>query len=165
MTQTTTIETQRLLMTPLAVDDAAAMAEVLAASDLYTFTGGEPPTFEQLEARYRAQVRGSSAPSETWHNWIVRISPATPVGYTQATVTANQADVAWVVGVEWQGQGFAREAAVAMCDWLRQNGVTRISAHIHPRHAASAAVAIACGLHPTEAMDADGERVWATADL
>ncbi|MBD4582337.1 N-acetyltransferase, partial [Xanthomonas citri pv. citri] len=41
-----------LSLRPLRVDDAEAMAAVLADSDLYTFTGGTPPGEEELRQRY-----------------------------------------------------------------------------------------------------------------
>ena len=53
------ITTRRLVLHPLAVADAAEMAEVLADLDLYVFTGGEPPTLGELETRYAWQVKGS----------------------------------------------------------------------------------------------------------
>lgn len=161
---TTIIETSRLALTPLRVDDAAAMAGVLGDRHLYGFTGGEPPTVEELENRYRAQIAGPSRAGETWHNWIIRIATSrVAVGFVQATVTGGDADVAWVVGMGWQRRGIAREAAVAMCRWLRDNGVDRITAHIHPDHDASAAVAQACGLWATNVIADDGEVVWASA--
>ena len=164
--QTRIIETARLVLTPLQMADAATMAGVLGDEALYEFTGGEPATVEQLEDRYRAQLAGPARSSEVWHNWIVRIAESrVAVGFVQATVTgddADDADVAWVIGVAWQHQGIACEAAVAMCRWLRDNGVSRITAHIRPDHSASAAVADACGLRPTNVIDDDGEVVWAS---
>ena len=46
-----------------------------------------------------------------------------------------------------------------MVDALIEVGVTRVTAHIHPAHAASAAVARACRMAPTEEFDG-GERLW-----
>lgn len=172
----TTIQTDRLLLTPLEVGDAAAMIDVLADADLYEFTGGEPPSIAQLQARYAGQVAGSGNANEIWLNWIVRLTAeaAQPIGFVQATVTVDAvahsspsssrsaiADVAWVIGTAWQRRGFAREAAVALCAWLIDSGVGRLEAHIHPDHSASAAVARACGMEPTGAIDSEGEHVWA----
>ena len=163
---TATIETGRLVLTPLDVSDAAAMVNVLSSTQLYEFIGGDAPSLEQLEARYRAQLAGPSDPDESWHNWIVRLvgtasDPPTPVGFVQATITGDAADVAWLIGVDWQGQGIARESAAALCAWLGDRGVERITAHVHPEHRASAAVAAACGLQLTDEIDEDGEQVWA----
>jgi len=137
------------------------MVPVLADPDLYRFTGGAPPGPEELERRYRAQIAGPARPDETWHNWILRRrSDGQVVGYVQATVTGTRADVAWLVGVPWQRQGYATEAARAMCDWLLAAGVEQLTAHVHPDHDASGRVAAAAGLTGTAVLDEDGERRW-----
>ena len=41
----------RLTLEPLRVDHAPAMVEVLADPALYEFTGGRPPTLDELTAR------------------------------------------------------------------------------------------------------------------
>jgi hypothetical protein len=61
------ISTDRLVLTPLRVEDADEMAAVLAADDLYTFIGGAAPTADQLRDRYGRQVTGGSE-DERWHN-------------------------------------------------------------------------------------------------
>lgn len=137
------------------------MLEVLADEELYTFTGGETPSLEELENRYRVQVRGPTDSNEVWYNWILRLrDPPTAVGFVQATVSGDVADVAWVVGVPWQRNGFATEAAIAMCAWLTEHGVAKLTAHIHPGHLASGRVAAGVGLEPTDEFDGDRERVW-----
>ncbi|AXH92844.1 GNAT family N-acetyltransferase [Micromonospora aurantiaca] len=69
------------------------------------------------------------------------------------------AEIAWVVGTRWQGRGIATEAARGMAGWLGRRGVRTLMAHIHPDHRASAAVATACGLAPTDVWH-DGEVRW-----
>ena len=49
------------------------------------------------------------------------------------------------------GEGLATEAAAAAMAWLRDQGVTRFVAHVHPDHRASSAVARHLGLAATEA--------------
>ena len=139
------------------------MVEVLADSDLYAFTGGHPPNLADLESQYEDQVAGPSSGEEVWHNWIIRPNDTgEAVGFVQATVTGDFADVAWVVGVEWQGRGYASEAALAMRDWLASQGVEIFTAHLHPGHAASQRVAASLGMQATDEIDADGEVVWAS---
>ena len=67
------------------------------------------------------------------------------------------------MGVPWQRRGLAQEAARALVHWLREAGVTKLIAYIHPEHKASQSVARAAGLAPT-AEWLDGEIAWA-ADL
>jgi RimJ/RimL family protein N-acetyltransferase len=150
-----------MILTPLAVDDAGEMVGVLADRDLYEFTGGEPPSRTEIESLYRAQIEGPDRPDETWHNWILRFSDEA-VGFVQATVIGDAAEVAWVVGKQWQGQGLATEAAIEMCRWLTESGVVDVTAHIHPEHIASQRVAMGIGLRETAEIDADGEVVWAS---
>ena len=158
-----TIRTTRLELTPLAVDDAEEMAVVLGDERMYEFTGGAPLPVRQLRERYRRLVTGSSADgSERWFNWIVRLAAErVAVGVVQATVAGDgsSADVAWEVGVPWQGRGIASEAAVAIVEWLADQGVGDIRGCVHPDHHASARVAANAGFTPTEEI-VDGEVVW-----
>lgn len=82
------------------------------------------------------------------------------IGYVQATVAdGEQAEIAWVVGTQWQGRGYAKEAARALVDWLRGHGVRSVIAHVHPDHRASELVAAAVGLSRTD-QEEDGELRW-----
>lgn len=161
------ITTERLRLDPLRVDDADELAALLDDERLHEFVGGLPATVPELRQRYEQLVAGSSDPGEVWLNWVAhRRADSQPVGTMQATVAVVgggvTAWVAWVVGVEWQNRGFASEAARALADWLKRQGVDEVVAHVHPDHRASEAVAARAGLRPT-AEWADGERVWRAA--
>jgi RimJ/RimL family protein N-acetyltransferase len=154
-----------LVLSPLVVDDADDMVEVLADERMYEFTGGSPLPLERLRERYRRLAVGRSADgSELWFNWIVRLADGSAVGAMQATVDADgsAAEVAWEVGVPWQGRGYASEAAAGMVDWLVARGVPSITACVHPQHQASAGVAARAGLAATSEV-VDGEIVWRRA--
>ena len=130
---------------------------------MFTFTGGEPPELEALRRRYaRLAVGTNDEGTEQWCNWIVRPKGhGDPVGAMQATVPIDRSTawVAWEIAVTQWGHGYAIEAATAMVSWLRELGVARIAASIHPEHAASASVARRLGLVATDVID-DGEAVW-----
>lgn len=157
------ITTDRLSLLPLTPEDADDMVGVLDDERLHTFIGGEPLPLEGLRDRYRVLARGHSSDShEEWRNWIVRLRrDGEAIGTVQATIVrrGREASIAWLIGVPWQGQGLASEAAVALVAWLEARGVDSITANIHPDHLASAAVAIRAGLGPTDEVR-DGERVW-----
>ncbi len=157
------LSSARLRLVPLTVADAAEMVGVLSGDALYAFTGGAPPGLDELRSRYARQAAGRSPDGGAeWHNWILRRHPGgQAVGYVQATITGagRCAEIAWVVGLEWQGQGYATEAAQALAGWLDGRGVGVIQAHIHPGHAASAAVARRAGLRPSGVSE-DGEQLW-----
>lgn len=156
------IESDRLALVPLRPEDADEMSRVLADPALYEFTGGGPQTADELKATYRRWAEGAPRAGETWHNWVIRVSDdGTAIGHIQATVTdgGRSADIAWVVGLPWQGQGYASEAAQSLLGWLETNGVEVITAHVHPRNVASRRVAAKAGLAPTNEI-VDGEAVW-----
>jgi hypothetical protein len=131
------LHSDRLALEPLAVDHASEMLGALAPPELYRFTGGEPPTPDELVARYRRQ---SQATLERKEDGLV-------------------ADLAWLVTPEEQGRGIAVEAATTVVTWLRSIDVGHIRAFIHPDHTASMQVARRTGLAPTSAL-VDGELLW-----
>lgn len=157
------LSTRSLTLSPLRPDDAAEMVRVLSDERLYSFTGGRPPTVDELRARYERLAVGHSADgSQEWRNWIVRRRRGgRAVGTVQATITmaADRAEVAWVIGAPWQGRGYATQAAGALVRWLLARGVGTITAHVAPGHAASERVAARAGLVPSGEIE-DGERVW-----
>ena len=159
----TVLETPRLLLTPLRVEDADEMVTVLDDVRLHAFIGGQPAALDDLRDRYRTLLAGPADGGEIWLNWIVRLrDPRTAVGTMQATISPGPppvASVAWTVGVPWQRRGIATEAARALVGWLRESGVDDITANIRPDHVASARVAARAGLEPTDDVDA-GEVVW-----
>jgi RimJ/RimL family protein N-acetyltransferase len=160
--------TARLDVMPLRVAYADEMAAVLGDPALHTYTGGAPETAEELRARYGRQTAGSPDPGVRWWNWVLRVrDEGRLAGYVQATVDVPgaEAEIAWVVGTSWQGRGYAKEAAAGLVTHLLAGAgagagaVRTVLAHIHPDHDASAAVAGAAGLAPTERW-CDGERRW-----
>ena len=165
------IGTSRLVLVPIEPGHADEMAEVLADPALYAFTGGHPRTPAELRDRYERLAAGSPDPLVSWGNWVIKVrATGSLAGYVQATITSADgagtgpgtavvAEVAWVVGPAWQGQGLATEAARALVGWLGRHGAGEVIAHIHPDHHASAAVAAAAGLSPAGHWH-DGERCW-----
>lgn len=155
------IRTPRLELEPLRTDHAAEMVNVLSDPALYTFTGGTAPDLDTLRRRYQSQVAGPSDGAEAWFNWIVREqTSATATGFVQATVVRTDAEVAWLIGTPWQGQGFATEAARGVADALAATSVSALQAFIHPDHIASHRVAEALGLQRSGNVDDDGEEEW-----
>ncbi len=160
----TTLEGRRLRLEPLRVGHAAEMAIVLGDPDLHLFTGGAPATREELVQTYTRQVAGPPDGSQQWLNWIVRRrADDQAVGTVQATIGRADgrvvAEVAWVVGTAYQGNGYATEAAQLMVEWIRAKAEVTVIAHVHPDHEASASVARSVGLSPTETV-VDGEVRW-----
>ncbi|WP_254667856.1 GNAT family N-acetyltransferase [Streptomyces griseus] len=153
--------TARLDAVPVDPVHADEMARVLSDPALYTYTGGAPEDTDTLRARYERWTAGSPVPGELWWNWVLRVrADGGLAGYVQATVRGEHAEVAWVVGAGRQGRGYAKEAARGLVAHLMGTaGVRTVVAHVHPGHKASAAVAEAAGLVPTDERE-EGEVRW-----
>ncbi|MFC7219311.1 GNAT family N-acetyltransferase [Streptomyces polyrhachis] len=162
----TPVTTSRLRLEPLRVEHAPEAVSVFDDVRLHSWTGGTPCTLEELEARYRRQSAGRSPDGgQGWLNWMLRRrADGRLVGTVQATLSrldggGYEAEVAWVVGSDYQGGGIGREGALAMAGWLREHGAVALTAHIHPRHEASMGIARALGLGATDEV-VEGEAVW-----
>ncbi|MGP0050557.1 MAG: GNAT family N-acetyltransferase [Solirubrobacteraceae bacterium] len=152
-------------MEPLRVAHADEMVAVLDDLSLYAHIGGEPPSLDSLRARYARQTAGRSPDgAHGWLNWIIRAGRSRDVlGTVQATLSLEdrqlRAELAWIVCVGDQGQGYATEAAGAILTWLGSHGVVAFVAHIDPRHSASIGVARRLGLTATGTV-VNGETRW-----
>ena len=76
----------------------------------------DPPASEAwLRDRYaRLESRASADGRQAWLNWVARGPDGCAVGYVQATVEAERAWVAYVVGSKFQRRGHATGAMAAM---------------------------------------------------
>ena len=155
--------TAPLTLRPLRVGDAGAMSRVLADVALYTFTGGQPPTSQELARRYAVQTQGYAPDgSARWVNSVVLLGPGRePIGYVQATVpvSGEPTEIAWVIGTPWQGRGYARRAVTLLLAALAAEGVGQVIAHIHPQNRASVRLATRLGFQATDIV-IDGETRW-----
>ena len=155
------LSSERLSLEPLRVADAHELAPLLGDSRLHSHIGGPAPTEAELRERFERQVAGVAPDgAASWLNWVLRARGGGAVGTLQATIAGSVAELAWVVGAEHQGRGFAREAGLAAVAWLRSRGVGSFAAHIGPANGASEAVALALGMAPTDVVRSDGERLW-----
>ena len=145
------------MLEPLRLDHAEEMAPLLDDPRLYAFTGGSPRTLEELRAGYEEHLSGRTADGGRWLNWVMRRREDSLVaGGLEATLTAHGdefvVELAWIVASQYQGRGYAREAAAAMVTWLRQQGTPALFADIHRDHEASMAVARTLGLYRGQAV-------------
>jgi RimJ/RimL family protein N-acetyltransferase len=145
------ILTDRMHLRPVTVNDADEMAAIFADTRLYTFTRGTPSTLEALRSTFARLEAARTASATAQLNWVVRHRDEDQaIGMLQAIFTdgGQAAEIAWVIGVAWHGQGLATEATQAVVAWLDAHGVRTITAWIRPDHHASAAVARRAGLTP-----------------
>ena len=159
-----TLETDSLRLTPMVECDTDALFRLLKDPEIHVFTGGHPPaSADDVRATIRRrESRRSPAGDELWLNWTLRLkTDQSGVGYVQAGVKQDRADLAWVVGVPFQRRGYASEASRRVLHWLRDDlGVLEVRASIHPDHVASHRVARNIGLLKSGDRTDEGEEVW-----
>ena len=148
--------------------DAEELFALLKAPELYLFIGASPPASAQWLAQRITNWESRRSPDrkEVWLNWTLRRkADRIAIGYTQATIpaaaVATNAELAWVIGLPFQRQGYAKEAAGRVADWLTDRfDVSELRAHIHPTHVASQRVAASIGLHRRSTFSEDCEELW-----
>jgi RimJ/RimL family protein N-acetyltransferase len=156
------LRTDRLDLLAITREHAPKLFEVLSDARLHQFTKEAPPGDVSDLARLYEYWEGRVSPdgSELWLNWAVRLRASDEwIGHVQASVQPDFASIAWVVGLAWQGQGYATEAAAAVVEWLIQLGVREVRASIHPQHTASIKVAERLGLLRTAEFSGT-EVIW-----
>ncbi|HEY7004403.1 MAG TPA: GNAT family N-acetyltransferase [Gaiellaceae bacterium] len=158
------ITTERLVLVPLTAEDADELCGVLDDARLHEFTGDRLSSVTELRDRFVLLAAGSPRQGEDWLNWVVRRRlDSQALGTVQVTARAVDSQtvtrLGWMIGLDWQNQGFASEAAAALVEWVRRQGVDEIGAHIYPGHRASEIVAERAGFRQTEG-EFEGERVW-----
>jgi RimJ/RimL family protein N-acetyltransferase len=140
------------------------MFPLLSDRQLYQFTGGEPPGSQADVAKWFTALESRLSPdgAERWLTWIVQlVESSVSIGYVQATVKEGNADIAWLIGIDWQGQGYATEATRSLVDWLNENQIYNRTAHIHADHLVSQRVAFSLGLHRSGLLH-EQEEIWSS---
>jgi RimJ/RimL family protein N-acetyltransferase len=156
------ITTDRLELVPLLREHADDLFTVLSDTSLYEYTHDVPPvSAAALRDRYTfLESRQSPDGTQAWLNWVLcERATRLSIGFVQATVESDRADVAWVIGAPWQRRGYATEAVVALIVWLHCAGVRVVRAKINPSHTASQRVAAKAGLALSQEV-IDGENLW-----
>ena len=141
---------------PLRADDADDLAEFLDDPVMREWLDSNE--VGDLRARFhRWERRTSPDGRQRWLNWVVRLrDDGRAVGWVQATVEGESAEVAYAMLASRRRRGYCAEAVARVVESL---GVSSVEAHVAAENAASAGVAAAVGLHPTDEVD-EGEVVW-----
>lgn len=159
-----------MIVAPLHAGDAARLFPVLRDPRIYTFVPDEPPRTEQdLAARFARYLRGpADGAAERWLNWTARLRWAGAyVGTFQATVHwgERRAAIAYLLGPEFWGQGYASEGVRSLVRWLLASGdVDAVEATIDPGNARSLRLVRRLGFSLVRPAAATGPRRGSPTD-
>lgn len=162
----------RLHLEPLAERHASALFDVIAEPALYAYIDhGPPASVDHLRRVYRRlQQRRSDDGRELWLNWVLFGPEAPlhrPLGYVQASVLEDgRSWVAYVLGRDAWGRGYAREAVWAMLQHLfGPLQVRQAMAQLEQANARSRAVVQGLGFRRATGIDLAGHELTATEEL
>lgn len=138
--------TARLQIEPLDLVHARGLFDALDDERVGTYIGGpDVTTLAALRERIVAVRSGPPATDDTgateeWCNWAV-LADGAVVGRVEATLYDTHAEIAYVFGPAWWGQGYATEATRWMIDHLSdERGIHDLWATVAPGNVASAAL-------------------------
>ena len=127
---------------------------------------------DALPAADRAQVSPAwleqlqSTPPSPWTHGFAIQEPLSgeTVGNCAFKGPPNEAglvEIAYAIDPEWQGRGYAKEAAAALVELAYQLGASVVIAHTLPETNASTSVLKSCGFeHRGEVVDPEDGLVW-----
>ncbi|HEY2250222.1 MAG TPA: GNAT family N-acetyltransferase, partial [Planctomycetaceae bacterium] len=132
----------RLLFESLQALHAAELFEPLSDPRVWEFIGKNPyPTVNAVAGHFAHMAAGPPARHghERWINYAVRSrAQGIVLGTLQATVVDRWAEVAFLFGPRYWGQGYATEAMSAFQEYLRHSApVEEFWATTHPQNARS----------------------------
>ncbi len=144
--------TERLEITTICEGDAVDLHAALDHPEVGRFISG-PDVTTVIALRNRIglllQGPGTETSASAWFNFVVR-RDGQVIGRLEATVYEGWAEVAWVFGTPFWGQGYGREAAAWLVEQLEsQPKMTELWATVDPRNLPSIAI-----LHRLDFTDA-----------
>jgi RimJ/RimL family protein N-acetyltransferase len=133
----------RLRYEALTPSHAPLLYPVLRAEEVWRHIGpSEAATLEELAARFTGMAAGPppERAEELWVNFAVRLADDGPYcGRIEATVHGSFAEIAYLFGPAFWGQGLATEAVRWLREHLRERfGVAELWAATRPENSSSA---------------------------
>ena len=152
---TTHIQTENLKLVLQTPEDVRAFIEEMT-----------PPEKAELSADWLARVHAATS-ADPWTHGFALVHRASDVvigrgGFKGPPAADGVVEIAYGVGSDHQGKGYATEAAQALVSYAFSHSEVRVvRAHTRPKPNASTRVLIKCGFRRVgEVMDPDDGLVW-----
>ena len=145
------LRTARLVLNAFALEDAADVQRLAGARQIADTTLAIPHPYQLKDAVAWIQRQSGERAPDDGVNFAVRLGATGQligcIGLRDIDRQHQHAELGFWIGVEWWGQGYAREAARAVIQFgFESLGLHRISAHHLTRNPASGRVLEAVGL-------------------
>lgn len=145
------LNTPRLTLREFCADDRAAVQAFAGDSEVTRYTDWGPNSLADTISFLSGVVRdGEEQPRSRFALAVVRRQDNVPIGSIELHVTSNahgRAEMGYVLGRPWWGQGYASEAAAALLRFgFDDLGLHKVTATCDPDNAASARVLTKIGM-------------------
>jgi ribosomal-protein-alanine N-acetyltransferase len=163
----TTLTTERLVLRQLREADLDALAEIYADPETMRFLGG-PRTRESTRTRLVSMI--AEHREQGFGLWATTLrADGTLIGrcgiLVQEVEGRIEHEIAYLLGREWWGKGYATEAAAAIRGHARAElGLARLISLIDPENAASQAVARRIGMQHERTVVFEGRATMLFAE-
>ena len=145
------IETERLILRPFVMEDAAPMFRNWA-SDPEVTRYLTWPTYQSRETADQILSQWTAAYEDpTFYQWAIELKslcePIGSISMVSHNDRASSAHIGYCIGSRWWRQGITAEALQAVMDFLFEEvGVNRVDSRHDPNNPASGAVMRKCGM-------------------
>lgn len=154
------LETDRLILRPLAPEHAPAFWEVLSDPEIYQWIPRAPPDSPGSVATRFARIAQPIVPGrdEQWLNWTVwSRENDEALGLVEATVHPSRiAHIAYMFAPRVWGRGYATEAVAAALAVMTKAGAAGFEAVIDTRNARSIALVQRLGFAKADSRPSTG---------
>ena len=166
-----TIETSRLVMVPSSAESLLALIE--QPESFAELAGFEPApglreffVSDEVSPAWLAELRGARG-ADPWHHGFLIVERQSSLaigsaGFKGPPDSTGIFEIAYGVVPDYEGRGYATEAATALIGYAREQGQAGlVRAHTLPELNASTRVLEKCGFHHVgEVIDPDDGPVW-----
>jgi RimJ/RimL family protein N-acetyltransferase len=159
-----TLRTARLVLGSFSFSDAAELQRLAGAREIADTTLAIPHPYRMDDALAWIEQQNSTASDDSTANFAIRLGASARligcIGLREIDRQHQQAELGFWIGVEWWGQGYAREAARAVLQYgFETLQLNRVCAHHMARNPASGRVLQTVGMQ-REGVLRQGVRKW-----
>jgi RimJ/RimL family protein N-acetyltransferase len=153
-----TLETNRLLLQPLQLEDAEQLEALFAHWEIVEFLNAMVP-WPYPPGGSLEHMRDSALPAmargEEWH-WTLRLKPAPQQIIGRVVLSQGENNRGFWMGIPWQGQGLMTEAVIAVTDyWFDALGADTLRVPKAVANVASRRISEKMGMRVVETKESD----------
>ncbi len=151
-----TWQTDRLQIQQTTIEHAVGLYEALKDPKVSRYIGGPDLTSpEDAQKRIEFVTNPANEPAgQKWLNFVILLHDQI-IGRLEATTTGEKAEIAYLIGPKWWGNGYGLEATGWLVNYLQTHHVSEFWATVHPENTYSIKLLQNLGFAETEDFDSN----------